>query len=257
MEWNADKYFETCGRVTEHGMKLVDVLRQMPCEKVLDLGCGTGVLTHEISEFVQEVTGIDSSSAMIEKARSSYPGLQFQVMDACALTWEDTFDAVFSNAVFHFIKEQGILLDSIHKALKADGALICEFGAMGNIAALLDAVETACTKRGKNYLLRFYYPAADEYRGLLEKHGFSVDSLVNHDLDTRLQEGEVSLRNWITQIFQIEMEWFDPAERTIILDEIESALRPTHWDGAQWHLPNRRIQLIARKGGCAAENAKQ
>ena len=247
MEWNAQKYHETCGRVTEHGIKLVDILRKMRCNRVLDLGCGTGVLTNEIAGFAHEVTGIDSSSAMIEKAKTTYPNLEFIVMDACSLHWENYFDVVFSNAVFHFIKTQDILLNNIHKALIKNGTLVCEFGASGNIAGLLDAIAEACKKRGKAYSLRFYYPTHDEYSDILEKHGFSVESIITYDLDTQLKEGELGLRNWINQIFNVEMEWFDISEREEILKEIEADLRPVQWDGLNWHLPNRRIQVIAHK----------
>jgi trans-aconitate methyltransferase len=162
MEWNAQNYQSTCGRVTEHGAKLVDVLRKNQCGRILDLGCGTGVLTNEIAGFSDEVVGIDLSSAMVEKARSMYPGIEFKVMDACALEWENYFDAVFSNAVLHFIKTQDILLDNIRKALTDNGLFICEFGASGNIIDLLYAVEQACVNRGKAYSLRFYYPTEEE-----------------------------------------------------------------------------------------------
>jgi trans-aconitate methyltransferase len=247
MEWNAQKYQQTCGRVTEHGAKLVDVLRKMKCGKVLDIGCGTGVLTHEIAEFANEVIGIDSSASMINKAKTSYPEIEFLLIDACNMQWENYFDVVFSNAVFHFIKEQDILLDNIHKVLTQNGVLVCEFGAYGNITGLLNAVEKACINRHKEYSLRFYYPAEEEYKNLLEKHGFFVESIFTYGLDTALTEGELGLRNWINQVFSVEMAWFDDSEREAVLNEIETEVKPTQWDGSNWHLPNRRLQFIARK----------
>jgi len=248
MEWDAQSYHETCGRVTEHGAMLVDVLRGMHCERVLDIGCGTGTLTGAIAGFTRAVIGIDASPAMIEKAKETYPGLEFHVMDACALPWRERFDAVFSNAVFHFILAQDALLAGIHGALRENGALVCEFGAAGNIAGLLGAVEAACAKRGKAYAPRFYYPTGEEYGALLERQGFAVESIEVYDLDTRLREGEAGLRNWVSQIFCVEMERFDDFEREAVLREIESALRPAQWDGENWHLLNKRIRVVARKG---------
>ena len=247
MEWNAEKYFETCGRVTEHGNKLVDILRNMDCHRVLDIGCGTGVLTNKIAEFAQEVIGIDSSNAMIEKAKTLYPNLKFYVMDACSLQWEKYFNVIFSNAVFHFIQNQESLLRSIHKALAENGMLICEFGASGNIQNLLDAMAGACIKRGKKFSSRFFYPTEEDYRALLEKNGFLVESLVIYDLDTQLKEGEMGLRNWIKQIFSVEMEWFNAYEQEEILREIELTLRSNQWDGLNWHLANKRIKIIVKK----------
>jgi trans-aconitate methyltransferase len=247
LDWDAKKFAETCGRVTEHGARLVDLLRSIRCGRVLDLGCGTGVLTNDIAGFADEVIGIDASPAMIDKARETYPGIDFRVMDATTLIWEDYFDAVFSNAVLHFIKEQNKLLRSVCRALKRGGTLICEFGAAGSLSALLDAVEVACLSRGKDYALRFYYPEKDEYARLLEKNGFNIQSIETYDLDTKLNDGEPWLRNWVNQIFNVEMGWFGLSEREIVLGEIETALRPEQWDGACWHLLNKRIRVVARK----------
>ena len=247
MEWNAEKYSETCGRVTEHGVKLIEILKDIECNRVLDLGCGTGILTNEISKFVHEVIGVDLSSNMIEKAKETFPNLKFTVMDACALPWENFFDIVFSNAVFHFIQSQDILLKNIHKVLTKNGMLVCEFGASGNIDNLLYAIAQACQKRRKIYSLRFFYPTVEEYKDLLEKNMFSIDLIKTYNLDTQLKGGELGLRNWINQIFDVEMKWFNNIEREDVLNEIESDLRLTQWDGLNWHLNNRRIKVIAKK----------
>jgi len=251
MDWDTKNYHETCGRVTEHGARLVDELRKLrggrALNTVLDVGCGTGVLTNDIAGFAREIIGIDASPAMIEKAKELYPCIPFYVMDACSLTWVDYFDAVFSNAVFHFIKTQDALLDSIYTVLKKNGMLICEFGAAGNLAALLDAVSAACIKRGKPYSLRFFYPDRDEYGDMLIKHGFIIESLITYDLDTRLLKGDNKLRDWIKQIFNVEMAWFNAQEIESVFHEIESVLKPVQWDGDCWHLPNRRVRVIASK----------
>jgi SAM-dependent methyltransferase len=228
-------------------MALVETLRGMRSGDVLDLGCGTGALTNEIAGFARQAIGIDSSPAMIKKAAETYPDLTFHLMDARSMTWESRFDAVFSNAVFHFIKDQDALLDRVFRALRSGGALVCEFGAAGNIAGLLDAVGAACVKRGKPYAMRFYYPTEDEYGGLLKRHGFSIEYIAAYDLDTTLKEGAAGLRNWVNQIFGVEMGWFGESERESALAEIEAALRPAQWDGGSWHLKNRRLKVIARK----------
>lgn len=247
MKWDAQNYQNTCGNVTRHGEGLVEVLKSKEAKKILDVGCGTGVLTDAISKFAQKVVGIDSSAAMVEKAKKDFPNLDFQVLDVCSMNWENEFDAVFSNAVFHFIKTQDVLLERINKALAAGGLLVCEFGAAGNIAALLDAVEAVCKQNGKAYSPRFFYPSQEEYQALLEKHGFCIESIVTYDLDTKLGDGEAGLRNWVNQVFHVEMERFSPSEKGIALSGIESALKPTQWDGTAWHLLNKRLRVVARK----------
>ena len=247
MDWNAENYQAVCGRVTEHGAQLADILQGLRPRRVLDVGCGTGVLTNHIAGFAAEVIGIDASAAMIEKAKNLYPGLDFRQMDACALPWTGSFDAVFSNAVFHFIPNQADLLQRIHQALADDGFLLAEFGAKGNIARLLDAVARVCAARGKLYVLRFYYPAQEEYQALLEAQGFAVESIETFDRDTTLAGGASGLRDWVKQVFSVEMAWFSAPEREAVLDELESTLRAAQWDGESWHLPNKRLRALARK----------
>ena len=246
MDWDAEKYQITCRHVTDHGQKLVELLSEYHCKRVLDIGCGTGVLTKEIAKFANEVIGIDLSKNMIEKAKAAYPELLL-VMDACSLEWESCFSAAFSNAVFHFIKDHDSLLDSINRVLLPNGMLVCEFGACGNIADLLETVEHACVKRGKQYSLRFYYPSKEKYETMLEKHGFTAESIIEYALDTKLAEGANGLRNWVSQVFDEEMGWFSVSERDDVLSEIESKLWDAQWDGSNWHLPNRRLRFAARK----------
>ena len=247
MDWNVERYTKTCGNVTERGIALVDFVRKNECKRVLDLGCGTGVLTNELSKCTDEVIGIDSSQAMIKKAQTSYPDLKFYLMDACSLEWENYFDTVFSNAVFHFITSQDILLKSIHKSLQLNGMLIAEFGAFCNIIDLLHAVAQVCEKSGKEYKLRFYYPKMEEYEQLLKKYGFTIETINTQKLDTALPDGEIGLKNWINQVFQVEMDWFSSSEREEVLMEIENILRTNYWDGINWHVTNYRLFVMARK----------
>lgn len=247
MDWNVERYNKTCSGVTERGIELIEYIKKSECNKVLDLGCGTGVLTNEISKFTNDVIGIDSSPAMVEKAKTSYPYLKFYLMDACSLEWNNYFDTVFSNAVFHFIMSQNILLNSINKSLKLNGILITEFGAFGNIIDLINAIAQVCERRGKKFKLRFYYPKLEEYEQLLKKNGFSTKTINIQKLDTKLPNGESGIRNWINQVFQVELDWFTLSEREEVLIEIENSLRANYWDGINWHLTNYRLFVMARK----------
>lgn len=86
--------------------------------KILDLGCGIGTLTTQLTNFAGTVIGVDSSYDMIEKARSQFNNIEFIVGDALNLPFENEFDIVFSDAVFHWIENHDLLLKNIHRALK-------------------------------------------------------------------------------------------------------------------------------------------
>ena len=82
--------------------------------KILDLGCGTGTLTTQLTNFAGTFIGVDSSYDMIEKARSQFNNIEFIVGDALNLPFENEFDVVFLDAVFHWIENHDLLLKNIH-----------------------------------------------------------------------------------------------------------------------------------------------
>jgi ubiquinone/menaquinone biosynthesis C-methylase UbiE len=99
------------GRQEPYNLSIVEALNLQPQYRVLDLGCGTGVLTRLIADHLNAADGgfclgIDAAAKMIavaEKKRSS-PACHFEVMAAEDLTLEDdSFDAVVSSLFFHHV----------------------------------------------------------------------------------------------------------------------------------------------------------
>ena len=80
--WDSDLYDQKHSFVWKYGESLLELLAPQPGERILDLGCGTGHLTARIAEAGAMALGLDSSPAMIEQARRSYPHLTFEVADA-------------------------------------------------------------------------------------------------------------------------------------------------------------------------------
>lgn len=102
------------------------------------------MLTAQLSNYADTIIGVDSSASMIAKAKKQYANIQFEVCDALTLPFEKQFDVVFSNAVFHWIPDHNALLKQVHKVLKPNGLLVCEFGTNGNIATIENAFMSAC-----------------------------------------------------------------------------------------------------------------
>jgi trans-aconitate methyltransferase len=102
--WDSDLYESDHGFVHEYGQDVVDLLKPHSGEMILDLGCGTGHLTSEITDRVDESIGTGISAEMVAHARETYPNVSFVRADARALPFERAFDAVFSNAAFHWIR---------------------------------------------------------------------------------------------------------------------------------------------------------
>ena len=109
--WDARAYDESFRFVSDHAGDLVALLDPQPGERILDLGCGTGLLAAAIARRGASVVGLDSDAAMIEAARAQFPaadhpGLEFargdgEALEECSLA--GPFDAVFSNAALHWM----------------------------------------------------------------------------------------------------------------------------------------------------------
>ena len=103
--WNAELYDDKHSFVWKLASSVVEFLAPQPGERILDLGCGTGQLTDQISNSGAQVVGLDNSPAMIEEACRLYPQLQFRLANAQGFDVPKPFDAVFSNAALHWIKQ--------------------------------------------------------------------------------------------------------------------------------------------------------
>jgi trans-aconitate methyltransferase len=83
-------------------------------------------LTAEIAESDVEVLGVDRSEEMISQARRKFPALKFEAVDARELRFNPEFDAVFSNAVLHWIRQAKQVISGVAHALKPGGRFVAE-----------------------------------------------------------------------------------------------------------------------------------
>src|SRR3954465_15650487 len=133
MEWNSNLYDKKHDFVFKYGEDLVDLLAPRADETILDLGCGTGYLTHLIAQSGAKVIGIDSSAEMIGKAKNTYDNLDFSVLSATDFNFQNSLDAVFSNAVLHWILDKEAVLKCVAVSLKTGGRFVAEFGGLNNV----------------------------------------------------------------------------------------------------------------------------
>ena len=247
--WDAARY-DSCGTfVWEHGADLVEMLAPRPCDRVLDIGCGTGHLTARIAESGADVVGIDASESMIQQARSNYPHLRFEVLDALEMRLEPQFDAVFSNAVLHWIAEPDVAASGILNALKPGGRFVAEFGGRGNISTIIEAVHSARESMGVHSTDRqpWYFPGAREYAALLERLGFRVAYSRLFDRPTRLGEGDGTMTAWLKMFGEPLLNDLTESERDAVCGIAEDALRATMLDDGVWVADYVRLRIVAEK----------
>jgi trans-aconitate methyltransferase len=161
-KWNAQQYSEQGRFVSDLGMPVVELLAPRRGERVLDLGCGDGVLTAKLVALGCNVVGVDGSASMIGAAKAL--GLDARVMDGHALSFDGEFDAVFSNAALHWMKQPDKVVDGVWRALKPGGRFVGEMGGEGNVATIVAALETALRARGidPKAFNPWFYPAAEQ-----------------------------------------------------------------------------------------------
>lgn len=94
-------------------------------KQILDLGCGTGLLTNKIRNWGGSVYGTDISDRMIEIARENYESIDFRVSDTSGLPFADNrFDIVASSLVMHYIRDLNPAFAEIARVLKTSGEFV-------------------------------------------------------------------------------------------------------------------------------------
>src|SRR5258705_11792014 len=110
-------------------MPVVELLAPKAGERILDVGCGDGALTQKLVAMGCEVVGVDGSTEQIAAARAI--GLDAHVMDTQHLTFDNEFDAVFSNAALHWMKRADDVIAGAWRALRPRGRFVAEIGRAG------------------------------------------------------------------------------------------------------------------------------
>ncbi len=246
--WNPEQYAENARFVSDLGMPVVALLSPQPGERILDLGCGDGALTIKLLSFGCEVVGVDSSPEMITAAKSL--GLNVQVMDGHTLQFNNEFDAVFSNAALHWMKQPEKVIAGVWQALKPGGRFVGEFGGDGNVSAIVLAIETALSARGVAVARPWFFPRPEEYQRLLEFGGFTVENIALFPRPTPLP-GDVG--GWLETFAQPYISALPATARNGLIAEVIDALRPVLSDEhGNWVADYVRLRFSATKSSAAA-----
>lgn len=246
--WNAEKYSSDFSFVHEYGNDVISLIDLKNARSVLDLGCGNGALSKVLAEKGLIVTGMDASEDMLAVARKNCPGIRFHRADATDFTLEESVDAVFSNAVFHWIDKsrQEDMMHCVYQALNDGGQFVFEMGGTGNNRLIHTALAQEFTKLGYTYTMPFYFPSIGEYAAMLEKTGFTVRYAVLFDRPTRLN-GADGLTDWIKMFVKNPFVNVTEDDRQVILKKAVSALAPALYKDGVWYSDYVRLRMKAVK----------
>lgn len=242
-DWSAERYARNARFVSDLGAPLVELLAPAPGQRILDLGCGDGVLSLVIMAAGATVVGVDGAPDMVAAARAR--GVDARLMDGQALEFEGEFDAVFSNAALHWMGDAEAVIDGVRRALRPGGRFVAEFGGGDNVALVVGALVAALDRRGLDgkRFVPWYFPNDEEYRGRLEAAGFRVDEIALIPRSTVLPG---AIGDWLETFAGSFLGAVDEAGRAAFKAEVAEALRPTLCDAeGRWSVDYVRLRLAA------------
>jgi SAM-dependent methyltransferase len=244
--WDPIAYAQNAGFV--HGLAggVVEWLAPRAGEHILDLGCGDGQLTERLAESGAIVLGVDADPRMVEAAKSR--GIEAHTAMAESLPFFDgSFDAVFSNAALHWVRDQDAMMTEVRRVLKPGGRFVAEMGGHGNIAAIHVALRAVLARHGYPDAEDGvnYYPAPEAYRARLGRNGFIVERIELIPRPTPLPES--GMEGWLRTFRRGVIEGLPANLRDAVVSEAATLLAPVLRDeNGAWTADYVRLRFIAR-----------
>lgn len=244
--WDTEAYARIGSFVQELAGGVVEWLAPKPDERILDLGCGDGRLTLRIAATGADVTGVDASLAMVAAARAR--GITADNASAESLPYQDaSFDAVFSNAALHWVRDHDAMMSEVRRVLRPGGRFVAEMGGQGNIAAIRVALIAVLEKHGFGSAEDGvnYYPTADTYSRRLRQHGLEVERIALIPRPTPLEQG--GMAEWLNTFRRGVLDMIPDTLRPIVVQETCALLQNALCDeDGNWVADYVRLRFVAR-----------
>jgi trans-aconitate methyltransferase len=242
--WNSEGYDKNARFVTDLGAPVLELLAPKPGEHILDVGCGDGVLTKKIADVGCSVVGVDSSADFVKSARKL--GLTVLQTSASDMDFGPSFDAVFSNAALHWMKDADTVIERVAHALLPNGRFVAEMGGHGCVKTLQSALIEELNRRGHDGQAAnpWYFPTVEDYGGRLAAAGFDVRYIELIPRPTPLPGG---VMGWLTTFSGCFTAVLAETERTDYLECVRQRIKPQLCDATgKWTADYVRLRFAAQ-----------
>jgi trans-aconitate 2-methyltransferase len=248
--WDPDRYLTYAD---ERARPFVELLARIPAASpatVVDLGCGPGNLTRLLADRWPgaRVTGVDSSAAMIERARRDGAGIDWRLADVNE--WQGSADVILSNATLQWVPGHLELLPR----LAAGAREVFAFQVPGNFSEPSHALREALAAEEpyREHTRGLARPGSHDpatYLDVLRGHGFDVDAWETTYL--HVLTGEDAVFDWISGTSLLPTRAALPEELfERFAHELKQRLRAAYpARRGQVVLPFRRIFVAATRKG--------
>jgi trans-aconitate methyltransferase len=229
--WDSNEYARNSSAQHGWGLELITKLKLSGTESILDIGCGTGETTAAIAARLPDghVIGVDNSPDMISFAKRNYlrhklRNVDFILMDATNLSFKRRFDAAFSNAALHWVRNQVAVLNGVQHCLNTRGRLLFQMAGKGNASELISVLEDTLAKRSwrtyfESYPFPYFFWGPEEYSMWLKEVGLKEKRLELIEKDM-IQEGREGLAGWIKTTWLPYTEKLPASFRDVFISEI-------------------------------------
>jgi len=181
-DWDAATYDRVSTPQVEWAERVLARLPLRGDETVLDAGCGSGRVTRMLLDRLPRghVVAVDSTASMVEHAKEALDPERATVFqaDLIELELDEPVDAVFSNAVFHWIRDHDLLFERLHAALRPGGQLVAQCGGQGNVERLHRVANRLATEEPyaehlSDWERPWHFAGAEETAERLDRAGFT------------------------------------------------------------------------------------
>ncbi len=158
--WDSELYLRYEKERTQPSLDLVWRIPLEAPREIIDLGCGPGNSTRVLSQRWPDahLVGLDSSPAMIERARQRSLNAEWRVAEMQTWSEPNRFDLIFANASLHWIADHEMLTRRLLKSLKPEGILAFQLPALYHQPASQAVNELAKSPSWQAYRLHERYP---------------------------------------------------------------------------------------------------
>lgn len=113
-QWSADPWnFETSQYERDRMQCLLEIVKQYPCQTILEVGCAEGVFTSRLQDFGKQVVAIDVSHTALSRAKQRCPTVTFYHSNLNEFCWPTKFDLVICAETLYYMKDVPEAIDKL------------------------------------------------------------------------------------------------------------------------------------------------